>query len=138
MKLLLLRGLLVADAAILFLLGGLLVVVPGEVLRTFHIRDLPPVANYLVGMWGCLLGTMGFGYLVAASHPLRHRVWINIGIIRGALECALGVFYMANGSVTVQQAALGTLVAGLIGLAYVILYPRSPRAVPAAPAPAPA
>ena len=137
MKLLLLRGLLVFDAAVLFLLGGLLIFVPAQVERAFHFQDLPPAVAYLIGMWGCLMATMGFGYLVAATHPLRYRVWINIGIIRGGLEFALGIFYLARGTITFQQAGLGTLVAGLLALAYLGLYPRQPRAVAAVPPSAP-
>jgi hypothetical protein len=137
MKLLLLRGLLVFDAAVLFLLGGLLIFVPAQVERAFHFQDLPPAVAYLIGMWGCLMATMGFGYLVAATHPLRYRVWINIGIIRGGLEFALGIFYLARGTITFQQAGLGTLVAGLLALAYLGLYPRQPRPVAAVPPSAP-
>jgi len=127
MKLFLLRALLVVDAAVLFLLGGLLIFAPAQVEQAFHFQELPPAVAYLIGMWGCLMATMGFGYLVAATHPLRYRVWINIGIIRGALECALGICYLARGIITFQQAGLGTAVAGLLAVAYVMLYPRPPR-----------
>ncbi|MCX6926624.1 MAG: hypothetical protein NT154_25960 [Verrucomicrobia bacterium] len=137
MRLFLLRGLLLLDAAVLFLLGGLLIFTPTQVEKAFHFQDLPPAVAYLIGMWGCLMATMGFGYLVAATHPLRYRVWINIGIIRGALEFVLGVFYLARGIITFQQAGLGTLVAGLLAMAYVGLYPRLPRPVVPSPTPAP-
>jgi 4-amino-4-deoxy-L-arabinose transferase-like glycosyltransferase len=137
MKLLLLRGLLLVDSAILFLLGGLLVFAPARVEQAFHFADLPPAVAYLIGMWGCLMATMGFGYLVAATHPLRYRVWINIAIIRGAVECALGIVYLSKGTITFQQAGLGTLVAGVLALAYVVLYPRLPHPVAASPTPVP-
>lgn len=137
MRLFLLRGLLVVDAAVLFLLGGLLILAPTQVEQAFHFKDLPLAVAYLIGTWGCLMATMGFGYLVAATHPLRYRVWINIGIIRGALECALGIFYLARGIITFQQAGLGTFVAGLLALAYVLLYPRQPRPVIPSPTTAP-
>ena len=137
MRLFLLRGLLVVDAAVLFLLGALMIFAPARVEQAFHFQDLPPAVAYLIGMWGCLMATMGFGYLVAATHPLRYRVWINIGIIRGAIECALGIFYLARGIITFQQAGLGTLVAGLLAVAYVGLYPRPPCPVVPIPAPAP-
>src|SRR5512142_1344744 len=117
MRLLLLRCVLITDAAVLFLLGGLLIFRPVQVERVFHFQDLPPAVAYLIGMWGCLMATMGFGYLVAATHPLRYRVWINIAIIRGAVECALGIVYLSRGIISFQQAGLGTLVAGLLALA---------------------
>lgn len=129
MKMLLLRGLLILDAGVLILIGALLIFAPTQVEQAFHFTDLPPAVKYLIGMWGCVMGTMGLGYLMAATNPLRHRIWINIGIIRGGIECALGLVYFAQGVVTLGQAGFGTLVAGLMAVAYVVLYPRGPRVV---------
>ena len=130
-KLLLLRYLLTLDGAILFLLGALLICAPSQVEIAFHFQNLPPAVSYLIGMWGCVSATMGFGYLVAATHPLRHRVWIQVGIARGALECALGLICLALGTVTFQQAGFGIVLAGMMALAYIALYPRKPRLVAA-------
>ena len=129
MKLSLLRLLLRLDAAVLFLLGALLILAPSQVERAFHFSNLPPAVAYLIGLWGCVFGTMGLGYLVAANHPIRHRVWIQVGIARGVLECELGVVYLARGIVTFRQAGFGVILAALISIAYVVLYPRPPRLV---------
>lgn len=126
-----LRYLLVIDAAVLFLLGALLIFAPNQVEKVFHFSNLPPAVSYLIGSWGCVLATMGFGYLVAASNPIRHRVWIQVGIARGVLECMLGAVYLARGIVTFQQAGFGIIVAALISFAYLALYPRPPRLVKA-------
>jgi hypothetical protein len=76
---------------------------------------------------------MAIGYFVAASNPIRHAVWIQIGIARGVIECLLGLVYVARGVVTFSQAGLGIIVAALIAVAYIALYPRPPRlAAPAA------
>ncbi len=123
MKLLLLRLLLVIDAAVLFLLGALLIFAPGQVEHAFHFQDLPPAIGYIIGLWGCVFASLGIGYLVAATDPLRHLVWVQVGIVRGALECILGIVYLARGVVTFQQAGLGILVAGLITIAYLACYP---------------
>jgi hypothetical protein len=129
MKLSLLRILLRLDAAVLFLLGALLIFAPSQVERVFQFKELPPAVNYLIGMWGCVLATLGIGYFKAASHPLRHVVWVQVGIVRGALECILGLVYLTRGIVTFQQAGMGIIIAGLMTLAYVALYPRKPRLV---------
>ena len=129
MKLKLLRLLLLADAAILFLLGALFIGAPGKVELAFKFHDLPEAVGYLIGLWGCVFATMAIGYAVAASNPLKHRIWVQVGIARGALECALGLVYLARGIVTFQQAGFGIIVAGLMALAYVALYPRKPRLV---------
>ncbi len=125
MKLTLLRYLLMLDAAILFLLGALLICIPRQVELAFGFKDLPLAVSYLIGLWGCVFATMGFGYVIAATHPLRHLVWVQVGIARGALECLLGFVYLARGVVTWQQAAFGIIAAALITIAYLVLYPRT-------------
>jgi hypothetical protein len=67
---------------------------------------------------------MGCGYVIAATHPIKHVVWVQIGIARGALECLLGIVYLTRGVVTWQQAAFGIITAALITAAYSTLYPR--------------
>jgi hypothetical protein len=135
MKSALLRLLLMVDAAILFLLGGMLIFIPGQVERAFHFENLPPAVYYLIGILGCVFATTGYGYVVAATNPLRHRAWIQIGIARGFLECALGLIYLVGGTVTLQQAGPGIAVAGLMAVAYIALYPAK-KAEPGANAPA--
>jgi hypothetical protein len=125
MKLNLLRYLLILDAAILFLLGALLIFAPAQIERAFQFKDLPAAVGYMIGMWGCVIVTMGFGYMVAATDPIQHRVWIQVGIARGILESALGIVYLTRGTVTFQQAGTGVIIAGLMALAYIILYPRN-------------
>ena len=124
MKLSLLRYLLMMDAAILFLLGALLILAPGQVERAFHFQDLPPAVGYMIGLWGCVFASLGIGYAVAATDPLRHIVWVQVGIARGALECILGLIYLGRGIVTFQQSSFGVIVAALISIAYIALYPR--------------
>lgn len=131
MKLFLLRYLLMLDAAVLFLLGALLILAPGQVERAFDFKDLPEAVGYIIGLWGCVFATLGIGYVVAATDPLRHVVWVQVGIARGALECILGIVYLARGIVTFQQAGFGIIVAALISVAYIVLYPRKPRLVKA-------
>lgn len=131
MKLTPLRFLLMLDAAVLLLLGAVLIFAPVPVERAFHFQDLPPAVGYMIGLWGCVVATLGLGYVVAATNPIRHVVWVQVGIARGTLECVLGVVYLARGIVTFQQAGFGILVAALISIAYVVLYPRKPRLIEA-------
>ena len=120
----LLRAVLVLDAAVLCLLGALLIAVPGQVGLAFHFTGLPPIVNYIISMWGCALASMGIGYAVASRDPLRHVAWIQVGIARGALECLVGALYVSRGVVTFQQGWFGIAVAAFIMLAYVVFYPR--------------
>ena len=124
-----LQLLLIVDAAVLFLLGALLILAPKQVELAFKFKDLPAGVSYIIGMWGCVLATMGFGYAVAATNPIRHVVWVQVGIARGALECVLGLVSLGRGIVSLQQAGFGIAVATLITIAYLVLYPRGPRLV---------
>lgn len=119
------------DAVVLCFLGALLVFAPAQIERTFQFQELPPAVNYLLGLWGCVLVTLGFGYLVAARHPSRNVVWVQIGIARGLFECAVGLVWLSRGLVTWPQAGLGVVLAGLMAVAYLVLYPRGPRLVQA-------
>ena len=130
-KLQLLQFLLIADAAVLALLGALLILAPKQVELAFKFKDLPAGVSYIISMWGCVLVTMGLGYAVASTNPIRHVIWVQVGIARGALECLLGSIYLGRGIVTWQQAGAGIGVAALITIAYLILYPRGPRLVKA-------
>jgi hypothetical protein len=125
MKNSLLRNLLLLDAAVLLLLGLLLIFTPKNVELAFGFKDLPAGVSYILGLWGCGLATMGLGYVVAATDPPRHVVWVQIGIARGALEGALGLVWLARGIVTFQQAGFGIILAALITLAYLVCYPRA-------------
>jgi hypothetical protein len=136
MRLSLLRNLLLLDAAVLLVLGLLLIIAPKQVEVAFHFKELPPGVNYIIGVLGCVFATMAAGYFVAASNPIRHAIWIQIGIARGALECLLGLVYVARGVVTFSQAGLGIVVAAFIAAAYIALYPRPPRLAGSAGTPA--
>src|SRR5262245_24168148 len=101
-----LRVLLVMDAAVLFLLGLVLIVVPRQVAGAFQFPNLPAGIDLVIGLWGCALATLAIGYVIAAQDPVRHAVWVQVGIARGALEAVLGIIYLARGVVTFQQAGL--------------------------------
>src|SRR5262245_26820754 len=138
MKLSLLRYLFLVDAAVLCLLGALLIFAPRQIEVAFGFRDLPPAVNYLLALWGCVLATLAIGYIVAAANPIRHRVWAQVGMARGALECLVGLVYLARQTVTFQQAGFGIILAAAMTVAYAALYPRKPRlADPAIPNPLP-
>jgi hypothetical protein len=124
MKLTLLRYLLMIDAAVLLLIGILLIIAPSRIEVAFHFNNLPEAVSYLIGLWGCVFVTLGFGYIVAATHPIKHVAWVQVGIARGALECVLGLVYVMRGVVTWQQAAFGVVTAALMSVAYACLYPR--------------
>ncbi len=119
-------GLLLAlDAAVLFLLGTLLLVLPQHVLLVFGFVDLPVGVSYIIALWGCVLLTMALGYWKASADPVRHLVWAQVGIARGALEFGVGIIYLVRGIVTFRQAGFGIILAGLFALAYLIFYPRA-------------
>lgn len=127
MKLRVTAILLALDAAVLFLLGTLLLVLPRHVLFAFGFGDLPIGVTYIVALFGCALLTMAIGYWKASADPVRHLVWAQVGIARGALECAVGIVYLLRGVISFRQAGVGIILAGLFAAAYLIYYPRSEK-----------
>ena len=131
MKQHLLKKLMLLDAALLLLLGLLFLFIPHRVEVAFGFGNLPEGASYIIGLWGCVLATLGLGYTAASMDPLRHLIWAQMAIARGALECVFGVVCLARGIVTFQQAAFGIFVAALLTVAYLVCYPRKqPVAAP--------
>lgn len=122
-----LRMLLMMDATILVLLGAAFIFAPQQIEAAFHFPPLPTGVNFLIGMWGCALATMGFGYAVAAMDPVRHAVWVGVGVARGVLEAAVGWWCFARGFVTWQQSGFGILLAAFMAVGYLALYPRNSR-----------
>jgi hypothetical protein len=128
----LLRKLMLLDAAILLWLGVLLICLPDRIETAFGFTNLPPGVGYILGLWGSVMATLGLGYAFAAREPARHVLWVQMGIGRGALECVVGLIFLAQGTVTWRQASVGIVLAGLLSAAYLVLYPR--RKVLAQPA----
>lgn len=128
----LLPNLMLLDAALLLLLGLSLIFLPVRVEMVFGFQNLPAGVSYILGLWGCMLTTVGLGYVVASGNPLRHLVWVQMGIARGAFEWVLGVVCLARGVVGIQQAGFGIAIAAFITLAYLIAYPRRNPAAPGA------
>jgi hypothetical protein len=126
-----LRLLLVLDAAVLLLLGAVLLLLPGPVTLLFGFQNLPPGVDYILGLWGCVVLTCGVGYVAAAQDPIRHLIWIQIAIARGALQCVFGLVCLARGIVEWRQAAFGILASAIIACAFAVLYPR-PEKLPSA------
>lgn len=126
----LLRHLLLVDAALLALIGGALIGAPAEVAKVLHMQALDAQTRYIVGILGCVYLSMAPGYLNASLFPYTATPWVQIGIARGLLECALGVYFIARGYLAFQQVSLGLVVGGAVALAYIVLYPRTPEVTP--------
>jgi len=114
---------LALDATLLILLGAVLIVAPNRIELAFHFQNMPGGVSYLIGMWGCGLLTLAIGYAIAATNPVRHVAWVQVGIARGALECVFGFVCIERGIVTWAQSGVGIIAAGAFALAYIILYP---------------
>lgn len=120
----LLRAILAADAMVLFALGVILLFAPARALELFHFGQLPGGVQYMVSLLGAVFLSLAFGYGVAATNPFRSVVWVQMGILRGGLELALGLVSLNRGLVTWEQSRFGLGVAALLLIAYLALYPR--------------
>jgi hypothetical protein len=119
-----LRMLMMMDATVLGLLGIAFICCPAQIERAFHFENVPPALNFLIGLWGCVLLTLGMGYGIAAVDPHKNRLWVGIGVARGFLESIFGLWCYYRAVVTWKQSGLGILLAAFMAIAYLILYPR--------------
>ena len=119
-----LRVLLTADAAVLLALGLALIFVPDTLAAVFQFKGLPDVVDYIGGFLGCAFISLGIGYVATTADPIRHVIWIWIGIARGVFEVILSVVCVLRGVVSWPQASFGVAFASVIALGYTIFYPR--------------
>jgi hypothetical protein len=119
--------LMALDGTVLTVLGIAFLFYPTQIETAFHFKDVSPSVNFLIGLWGCALMSLGVGYFVAALDPVKHRLWIGIGIIRGAAEALFGWWCLSSGIVTWKQSGLTILLAAFMALAYLAFYPRQTR-----------
>jgi len=117
--------LMMMDATVLVILGLSFMIVPGQVTRAFSFAEVAPPMFFLIGLWGCALLTLGIGYGIAAVDPQKHRLWVCIGIARGASEAIFGLCCLSRGLVTWKQSGLGILLAAFMAIGYLVLCPRS-------------
>lgn len=119
-----LRVVLLMDGVVLSALGLALLTAPHAMWTLFGFSELPAAVNYIVGMWGALMGTMGLGYFLAAREPAQSSAWVWAGLIRGVLEAVVSLGYLAAGIVTFPQIWMGLFLALWFALAYIVFFPR--------------
>jgi hypothetical protein len=119
-----LRFFLTADAAVLLALGLALMFIPDTLALAFHFGNLPDAVNYIGGVLGCVFVSLGIGYVVATGDPVKHVMWVWIGIARAGFEVIFSVVCLIRGMVNWEQAAFTIVAAGLIAIGYTIFYPR--------------
>lgn len=117
--------LMMMDATVLVFFGLAFIIAPGQVTRAFSFTQVAPALFFLIGLWGCALATLGVGYGIAAVDPVKHRLWVCVGIARGVSEAIFGLCCLQRGLVTWKQSGLGILLAAFMAIAYLALYPRT-------------
>jgi hypothetical protein len=119
-----LRMLMALDGTVLGVLGIAFLCCPAQIEEAFHFRDISPAVNFMIGLWGCALLSLGVGYGMAAVNPIENRLLVTVGILRGILEALFGWWCFWRGIVTWKQSGLTILLAAFMALAYLALYPR--------------
>ena len=122
-RLKLLKVVFYADAFVLMLIGLMLMFATNLMFDLFKLQQLSPETGYIVGMWGALMSTMGFGYFLAALHPERNNSWLLVGIFRAIFEVAVSVYCVISCAVKAETAWLGIALAAWFAIAYIVLYP---------------
>ena len=117
--------LMLLDALVLLVSGGVLMVRPVAVGRSLGLVRFNRVWLVPLGLWGCTLVALGVGYLLGAANPWRSRVLVQLGLVRGALEFGLGLYYLAKGIAVGLPLELTVALAGFFAAGYAVCYPRA-------------
>ncbi len=80
--------------------------------------------NYPFGMLASRFLAYGFGMFVIARDPLRHRFWIRNMVFIQIVDLAVGLFYTAEGTVSLSLSAFPMFNAALIAALLWLWQPR--------------
>ena len=115
-----LRILLRVVGVVQLVLGAAYLFVPEAFMASMKLSPAPTDTNYALGMLAARFIAYGIGMFVIARDPVRNLFWIKNMILIQLIDLAVGVFYTANGTVSVSSSAFpmfdAVLIAGLLFL----------------------
>lgn len=105
---------------------GLVFLVPNAFPALLGLPDAPPWATWMLTMFSARAFGFGYGMLVAARDPQRHRTWI-VGMIGvQALDWVATIAYLATGTLTLSTVTT----AAFLPLIFIGVLWRVPRMEP--------
>lgn len=119
-----LKIILILAAIVAFFWGTAMLVLPNRAAAWNNFPELPEGMKYFVGLLGCIYAAWGVGMLLAARDPLKHRTWIQVGIICYGLSLIGTLYYLLNKVISFGQARVGLIVQVVFLAAFIILYPK--------------
>lgn len=101
-----------------FVLGGLVLFLPGTFAAWIGLRIPPPDTGYLLAMLGARFVASGIGLVWLARQPVPDRFWVrNMAFIQ-TIDFVAGAVFLATGTIGLSTAAFpmfnAALFAGLL------------------------
>ena len=80
--------------------------------------------NYPLGMLAARFLAYGIGMFVIARNPIEHRFWIKNMVFIQMIDLAVGIFYTANGTISLSLSGFPMFNAMLIAVLLWVWRPK--------------
>jgi hypothetical protein len=90
-------------ALVQFILGAGFLLAPEGMAAALQLPATPGWANWMFGMMAVRFLGFGYGMLLAARDPLRHRPWLAAMVAIQAVDWLVTARYLLAGAVTLSQ-----------------------------------
>lgn len=111
-----LQILLIVIGVVQLILGAAFLLAPSLTLRGMGISVPPADVNYMLGMLAARFIAYGVGMFWAARDPQANIFWISNMILIQVIDLAAGIFYTANGTVSLEVSAFPMFNATVIAI----------------------
>ena len=119
-----LKALLWVIALSQFVLGFLVLLVPGPFLGWMGLTVPPVDTGYMLGMLGARFLAYGLGMAMLARAPVPELFWIRNMVLIQIIDFGVGALYLAQGRITLATAAFPMMNAALFAAGLWLLAPE--------------
>lgn len=128
----LLRWTLWFIALVQFILGAGFLIAPEGMAQALQLPATPGWANWMFGMMAVRFLGFGYGMLLAARDPLRHRPWLGAMVAIQAVDWLVTARYLLAGAVTLAQVSTASFLPLVFIAVLLWCWPRAMASTPAA------
>ena len=115
---------LIVAAIVGFIFGAMFLIFPDQTGALFNFPEFPQEVRYTLGLLGAVGVAFSVGFVLAARDPVRHRTWVQAGLICYALSLVMTIYYLLRGTISWDQATVAFIIQVVFVIAFTVLYPR--------------
>ncbi len=107
-----------------FINGGMFLIAPDQTAALFNFPEFPQELRYIVSGLGGMYVAFSVGFVLAVRDPVRHRTWVQVGLVSWSLSLVTTIYYLLRGTIGWDIATVPFIIQLAFVIALLVLYPR--------------